>query len=99
MCDDPLKSLEVRVFAALKKIDHSSGLGEKIIGLFEKSITLTNSRWLYSDVLEIFEIANCFQDFFFGLTDLGSCLLRVELEPFIARLGGVEKFTEKGLTI
>ena len=44
-------------------------------------------------------MANYFHDFFFGLTDLGGCVLRVNFEPFVARFGGLEKLTEKRLKI
>ena len=98
MCNYPLKTLKIRVFAALKKIDHSLSESGKIIRFLKKSIPLSKSGGFDSDVLQIFKIANCFHDFFFGLTDFSGRVLRVELEPFVAWFGGLEKFAEKRLT-
>ena len=95
----PLKTLKIRVFAALKKINHSLSESGKIIRFLKKSIPLSRSGGFDSDVLEIFKIANCFHDFFFGLADLYGRVFRVKLEPLVAWFSGLEKFAKKRLTI
>ena len=95
--DDFLKALKVGLFATLEEIDHALSESVEVVRLFKESITLPDSRRFDGDVTEVFEMANRFDDFFFGLSDGSGGCLGVDFKPFVAGFGGFKEFAKEGL--
>ena len=73
------------------------GEGFHVLGAFDEAVSLTDSGWFDNDISKVFEVANGFDDFFFGFLDLFGAVFGVDFSPFVSRFTGAEEFTEEGL--